>query len=80
MIRFNLQLLPDTAPGNLKVTNSNAASEKSCEHLKALLGNMKCRKHPSFKNVINVVAQEGKDPRIEIVSICCQDFYSRLGR
>ncbi len=80
MIRFNLQLLPDAAPGNSQVATSNEASEKSCNHLKALIGDMKCRKHPSFKNVINVVSVAGKDPRIEIVSICCQDFYNRLGR
>lgn len=80
MIRFNLQLLPDAAPGNSQVSNSNEATEKSCSHLKALIGDMKCRKHPSFKNVINVVSVAGKEPRIEIVSICCQDFYSRLGR
>lgn len=79
MIRLNLQLLPDTLPGN-QVAASNKLSEKSCNHLRGLIGNMKCRKHPSFKNVIKIVAVEGKDPKVEVVSICCQEFLQRLGR
>lgn len=80
MIRFNLQLLPDNMPGNLQVSASNEVSEKSYNHLKTKIGDLKCRKHPSFKNVINVVAVEGKDPKIEVVNICCQEFYNSLRR
>lgn len=80
MIRFNLQLLPENMPGNQKVTTSNQISEKSYNHLKTKIGGLRCKKHPSFKNVINVVAVEGKDPKIEVVNICCQDFYNSLGR
>jgi hypothetical protein len=66
-------------PGNLRVS-TNENTEKSYNHLRSLIGNQRCKKHPSFKNVINVVAVEGKDPRIEVVNICCQDFYNSLGK
>jgi hypothetical protein len=80
MIRFNLKLLPENISNSFEIASSNQISEKSYNHLKTLIGGLRCKKHPSFKNVINVVAVEGKDPKIEIVNICCQDFYNSLGR
>lgn len=77
MISFNLKLLPVSE--NPAIAGSNEASEKSYNHLKYLVGGLKCRKHPSFKNVINVVAVEGKDPKIEVVSVCCPEFLQNLG-
>lgn len=79
MIRFNLQLLPDNMPGNLQISASNEISQKSFEHLKTKIGDLRCKKHPSFKNVINVIAVEGKKPKIQVVNMCCQDFYNSLG-
>jgi hypothetical protein len=77
MISLNLKLLP--ASDNPVVLGSNQNSEKSYEHLKGLLGWQKCKKHPSFKNVINIIAVEGKDPKIEVVRVCCTDFLRTLG-
>ncbi|MES2680340.1 MAG: hypothetical protein V4635_10665 [Bacteroidota bacterium] len=78
MIRFNLQLLPEN-PSDKTVSQSNAAAEQGCTHIVNLIGDMKCKKHPSFKNVINIISVKGKDPKAEIVRICCQQFYDRLG-
>ena len=76
MVSLNLKLLP--VSDNPAVLGSNQVSEKSYEHLHSILGWQKCKKHPSFKNVINIVAVEGKDPKVEVVSICCQDFLKTL--
>jgi hypothetical protein len=76
MISLNLKLLPVSE--NPAVLNSNAVSEKSYQHLLGILGWQKCKKHPSFKNVINIVAREGKDPEIEVVKVCCSDFLRTL--
>ena len=78
MISLNLKLLP--ASDNPVVSNSNQNSEQSYKHLHSLLGWQKCRKHPSFKNVINIIAVEGKDPKIEVVRVCCTDFLKTLGQ
>ncbi len=77
MISLNLKLLP--ASSNPAVLGSNQMSEKSFNHLKGLIGGLRCKKHPSFKNVFNIVAVEGKDPKIEVVSVCCRDFLNSLG-
>lgn len=78
MISLNLKLLP--VSDSPAVLGSNEASEKSFQHLKGLLGSMKCKKHPSFKNVINIVAVEGKDPKLEVLNVCCTDFLRTLGQ
>jgi hypothetical protein len=77
MIRFNLQLLPEN-PGDKVVAQSNAAAEKGYTHIINLIGDKKCKKHPSFRNVINIISVKGKDPKAEIVRICCQQFYERI--
>jgi hypothetical protein len=78
MIRFNLQLLPED-PSDTDVAKANAAAELGCTHMDYLIGNLKCKKHPSFKNVITVTAIKGQDPKAEIVRVCCQKFYERIG-
>ena len=78
MIRFNLQLLPENSADN-EVLRANSEAEHSCKHVVNLIGTLKCRKHPSFKNVINIIAEKGKDPKAEIVRVCCQEFYNRIG-
>jgi len=77
MIRFNLKLLPEN-PADKEVTKSNAAAEKGYEHISYLIGSMKCRKHPSFKNVVNIIAVKGADPKAEVMRVCCQKFYERF--
>ena len=79
MIRFNLQLLPESPVGSPEIISSNTISEASYKHLMSRVSGLKCRKHPSFRNVINVVAVEGKDPKIEVVKVCCPDFFKALG-
>lgn len=64
MVSLNLKLLPDSE--NPVVAGSNEVSEKSFQHLTSILGWQKCKKHPSFKNVINVVAVEGKIGRAHV--------------
>lgn len=76
MVNLNLKLLP--ASDSPAVIGSNQVSEKSYQHLTNILGWQKCKKHPSFKNVIDIVAVEGKDPRVEVVRICCADFLKTL--
>jgi len=78
MIRFNLRLLPEN-PSDKEVSKSNAAAELSCTHVTSLIGTLKCKKHPSFKNVISIIAKKGEDPKAEIIRVCCSDFYSRIG-
>ena len=76
MISMNLKLLPVSE--NPSVLNSNEASEKSFNHLKNLIGGLKCKKHPSVRTIITVVAVENKDPKVEIANVCCQDFLKTI--
>lgn len=78
MIRFNLQLLPETPDGNPEIIKANTLSETSYRHLMTRVSGLKCKKHPSFRNVINVVAVAGKDPKIEVVTVCCPDFFKAI--
>lgn len=81
MIRIECKLLPEGEGGNEQViAESNADAKRSSDHLRYLIGNKKCRKHPSNNNKIRVLAVMGGNPKMEIVNLCCTDFYKRLGR
>lgn len=82
MIRFELKLLPaeGASAAELKEINSaNQLAELSFKHLKKLIGNRRCRKHPSSANKLRVFAEKNaKYPRVEVVSYCCPDFVKSL--
>lgn len=77
MIRVEVKLLPEDG-NDAQAANANAIAKHSSDHLRYLIGNRKCRKHPSNNNKIRVFAVKNSDPKMEIVSICCTDFYKRL--
>ncbi len=81
MIRFDLKLLEDDGsnPGNSKLIEaSNQVAKHACAHLRKLIGNRKCRKHPSSPNKLRIFAVLGGDPKAELVSYCCPAFVKRL--
>lgn len=82
MIRFELRLLPDegkNATESQAISSANALAELSYQHLKKLIGNRKCRRHPSSPNKLRVFAEKGaKYPRVEVVSYCCPAFVASL--
>jgi hypothetical protein len=82
MIRFELKLLPveGANPAEAKeIVSANELAELSYKHLKKLIGNKRCHKHPSSANKLRVFAEKGsKYPRVEVVSYCCPDFVKSL--
>ena len=82
MIRFDLKLLPveGASPAEQKKINeANQLAELSYRHLKKLIGNRKCHKHPSAPNKLRVFAEVGsKYPRVEVVNYCCTNFIKSL--
>lgn len=78
MLRFELRLLPATDGASEKeakiIEDSNSMAEHSFNHLKKLLGQKRCRKHPSSPNKIRVTAVKGGDPKAELVMYCCSEF------
>lgn len=77
MVRVEIKLLPEDG-GDAAVAKANQEAQHGGEHLRYLIGNRKCRKHPSNNNKIRVHAVAGGNPKLEVVSICCTDFYKRL--
>lgn len=82
MLRFELKLLPldeaaNEADANI-IAKSNEAAEHSFRHLKKLLGNKKCRKHPSSPNKIRVNAVKGGDPTAQLLLTCCPEFTKQI--
>ena len=82
MIRLELKLLPEDGanPAELKaITAANELAEHTFRHLKKLIGNRRCRKHPSSPNKLRMFAEKNsKYPRVEVVSYCCPDFVKSL--
>jgi hypothetical protein len=82
MLRFDLKLLPlDEGASEAEakiIADSNAAAKHSCRHLKKLLGNKRCRKHPSSPNKIRITAVKGGDPKAELMMYCCPEFIKVL--
>jgi hypothetical protein len=78
MIRFELKLLPETSGDAQAVSHANALAENSLKHLKSLIANKKCKKHPSYANKITVVAGFGENPNVEVNDACCKEFYKLL--
>ena len=79
MIRVDVVLLPVEGKNAAAAETANAVAKHSSDHLRYLIGNRKCRKHPSNNNRIRLYATlDEKNPKMEIMSICCTDFYKRL--
>jgi hypothetical protein len=82
MIRFELKLLPlkegISAEEARIITDSNIVAEHSYHHLKKLISNRKCRKHPSTPNKLCVFAKRGGEPEIEMIDYCCRNFVDTL--
>jgi len=78
MIRVEVQLLPEEGKDSQAIATANAVAKHGADHLRNLIGTRRCRKHPSNNNKIRVLAVKGGDPKMEIVSMCCTDFYKRL--
>ena len=80
MIRFELKLIPVEEAANEKekqvIASSNALAEHSFKHFKKLVGQRKCRKHPSSPNKIRIHAVKGGDPKAELVAYCCPAFFN----
>lgn len=82
MLRFELRLLPVTNGASETeakiIEDSNKTAEHSFKHLKKLLGQKRCRKHPSSPNKIRVSAVKGGDPKAELVMYCCPEFLKTI--
>jgi len=82
MMRFEVKLLkPESATSDedLKaIEEANADAKKGMYHLKYLIGNIRCRKHPSSPNKIRITAVKNGKPKPSIVSYCCADFLSMI--
>jgi hypothetical protein len=82
MIRFDIKLLPEegASPAEAKeIASANELAELSLKHLKKLIGNRKCHKHPSSPNKLRIFAEKGaKYPRVEVISYCCPNFVKSL--
>lgn len=77
MVRLEVKLLPGEE-SDAKISAANALADKSMNHLKKLIGNRKCHKHPSYVNKIKVIATKEGDPKVEIVDYCCPDFHKAI--
>lgn len=77
MVRLELKLLAGSE-SEPKIANANALAEKSMVHLKKLIGNRRCHKHPSYVNKVKVIAVKDADPKIELMDYCCPDFYKAI--
>ncbi|MBX3164665.1 MAG: hypothetical protein KF900_09290 [Bacteroidetes bacterium] len=80
MIRIDIKLLPEDESGKdtALISAANAEAETGGKHLERLIGTRKCRKHPSNINKIRVIAVKGGSPKMEVLNMCCVDFYKRL--
>ncbi len=82
MLRFELKLIPIEDAVNEAdakvITESNAAAEHSCRHLKKILGKKRCRKHPSSPNKLKIFAVKGGDPTAQLSSWCCPTFLKTI--
>lgn len=79
MVRIDIKLLSEEGAKNpAAVAAANADAEQGGKHLERLIGKRKCRKHPSQINRIRVYAVEGGNPKMEVLSMCCMDFYKHL--
>ena len=79
MIRIDIKLLPEEGGKDADlVAAANAEATKGGEHLRKLIGDRKCRKHPSNINKIRVYAVKGGRPKMEVMNIVCIDFYKRI--
>jgi hypothetical protein len=82
MIRFELKLLPTEGAKGADakaIEDANQLAEHSYKHLKKLIGNKRCHRHPSSPNKLRVFAEKGsKYPRVEVVSYCCENFVKSL--
>ena len=82
MLRFDLKLIPPEEAKNEAdakiISDSNAQAKFSLRHLQKLLGNKKCRKHPSSPNKIRVKAVKGGDPKAELLVYCCPEFVKMI--
>ena len=80
MVRIDIKLLPleEGAPDAALIAAANNEAETGGKHMEKLIGMRRCRKHPSNINKIRVHAVKGSKPRLEVLNICCLDFYKRL--
>lgn len=82
MMRFDVKLLKTeaaTSDEDLKaIEDANLEAKKGMRHLKYLIGNLKCRKHPSAPNKIRVTAVKGDKPKATIASYCCSGFLDMI--
>ena len=77
MVRVELKLLAGSE-NDPKIANANALADKSMNHLKKLIRDRKCHKHPSYVNKVKVIAVKDADPKVELVDYCCPDFYKAI--
>lgn len=77
MVRLELKLLAGDE-SDQKISAANALADKSLNHLKKLIGNRRCHKHPSYVNKIKVIAVKDANPKVEIVDYCCPDFHKAI--
>lgn len=77
MVRFDLKLLPENAE-DASISLANSLADKTMKHLKGIVGNKKCHKHPSYVNRIKINAVKDQDPKVQVVDYCCGEFYKIL--
>lgn len=77
MVRFELKLLPEN-DSDASIALANSLADKSMNHIKGIIGNKRCHKHPSYVNKIKIVAVKDQDPKIQVVDYCCKDFHKIL--
>ncbi len=77
MVRLEVKLITENET-DPTVVSANALADKVFTHLKKLIGNRKCHKHPSYVNKLKIHAIKNADPKIEIVDYCCPEFNKAL--
>ncbi len=78
MVRVEIQLLPEEGNDRQEIQKANAEAHHGGEHLRVLVGNRKCSRHPSANNKLRVIAVKGGDPKLEVISMCCIRYYKQL--
>ena len=56
------------------INDSNQKATFGMKHVRRLIENKRCRKHPSSPNKIRVTAIKGGEPKAELVVHCCPEF------
>lgn len=78
MVRFDIKLISENEAQNeadaKMIAEANKAAQIGLVHLKKILRNRKCHRHPSAPNKIRVFAVKGGEPKAEMVSYCCSAF------